>query len=195
MIENVRKQLRTLDAKDFGFSIIKLLAEFKLLIQKIDELGGRYDEEDQFLDFWDCLKTMREKEFSRYVRQEKDAYRKLTRANRGNLESYIRDMTRKEVSMREDNEWNVMSAEDTMIMALVNTLENGNGKKKSGKKKEKSKSKTDKDKEKDKEPTTNPSTEDSFKKRDAKIPEWKKTPPGKDDAKTKEKDGKTYHYC
>lgn len=195
MIENVRKQLRTLDAKDFGFSIIKLLAEFKLLIQKIDELGGRYDEEDQFLDFWDCLKTMREKEFSRYVRQEKDAYRKLTRANRGNLESYIRDMTRKEVSMREDNEWNVMSAEDTMIMALVNTLENGNGKKKSGKKKEKSKSKTDKDKEKDKEPTTNPSTEDSFKKRDAKIPEWKKTPPGKDDAKTIEKDGKTYHYC
>jgi hypothetical protein len=67
MIENVRKELRTLDVKNFGFSVIKMLAEFKTLTQRIDELGGRYDEQEQFLDFWDCLKTMKEKEFRRYV--------------------------------------------------------------------------------------------------------------------------------
>jgi hypothetical protein len=198
MIENVRKQLRTLDAKHFGFSIIKMLAEFKLLMQKIDELGGRYDEEDQFLDFWDCLKTMREKEFSRYVRQEKDAYRKLTRVNRGNLETYIRDMTRKEVAMKEDSEWNVMSAEDSMIMALVNTLESGKGKKKGDKKKGKDKS-SNKDKSDSKDSSKQEAkpeltSEEKQKKYEAKIPDWKKIAPT-DGKLTMVKNGKTYYWC
>ena len=191
MIENVRKQLRTLNVKDFGFSVIKMLAEFKLLIQKIEELGGRYDEEDKFLDFWDCLKTMKEKEFSRYVRQEKDNFRKLNRNQRDNLESYIRDMSRKEVAMKEDNEWNVMSPEDTMIMALVNSLEQ-KSKSKNLKQKEKVKDKKKFDKKKD---NSNESTDDKEKKRDMKIPSWKKEGPKSGESKTKEKDGKTYHWC
>jgi hypothetical protein len=193
MIENVRRQLRTLDVKNFGFSVIKMLAEFKLLIQKIDELGGRYDEEDQFLDFWDCLKTMKEREFARYVKQEKDAYRKLTRTNRGTLESYIRDMTQKEVSMKEDNEWNVMSPEDTMIMALVSTLEHSNSSKKKKKKSEdKSEKKSDDKSSNDKDKL---SDAEKLKRKDAKIPDWKKKAPTSGASKTLEKDGKTYYWC
>ena len=197
MIENVRRQLRTLDVKDYNFSVIKMLSEFKLLVQKIDELGGTYDIEDQYLDFWDCLKTMKEKEFCRYVRQEKDAYRKLTRANRPNLDVYIRDMTKKEVAMKEDKEWNVMSAEDTMIMALVNTLEtkgkaSKSDKDKTKKKASKDKSKKDKDKDKD---TSELSDAEKQKRRDARIPDWKKESPKKDESKSKEKDSKTYHWC
>jgi hypothetical protein len=193
MIENVRKQLRNLDVKHFGFSIIKMLAEFKLLMQKIDELGGRYDEEDQFLDFWDCLKTMKEKEFSRYVRQEKDSYRKLARVDRGHIETYIRDMSRKEVSMKEDSEWNVMSVEDTMVMALVSALESSNkGKKEKKKEKSKSKSNDKKDSSDDKKELTD---EEKLKRKEAKIPDWKKQAPKKGESKTMVKDGKTYHHC
>ena len=86
MIENVRKQIRVLDVKDFGFSIIKMLAEFKNLMTRIGELGGTYDDDDKFLDFWECLRTMKEKEFARYVKQEKDIYRKKSRATRGRVE-------------------------------------------------------------------------------------------------------------
>ena len=57
MIENVRKKLRELNVKDYGYSIIKMLAEFKLLKQRIGELGGTYNEDDQFLDFWESMKT------------------------------------------------------------------------------------------------------------------------------------------
>ena len=66
---------------------------------------------------------MKEKEFKRYVKSKKDAYRKLSRANRGNVNTYIRDFSKKELDMKEDNEWNVVSQEDAMIMALVNSLE------------------------------------------------------------------------
>ena len=195
MIENVRRQLRSLNVKDYGFSIIKMLAEFKTLMQKIDKLGGRYDVEDQFLDFWDCLKTMKEKEFSRYVRQEKDNYRKLGRGNRPTLDDYIRDMSKKEVAMKEDGEWNTMSPEESMIMALVNTLEGVDNssndkanKKKKKKKKKNNESKKDDDKKDD-------DDEEKQKKYDAKIPSWKLDAPGPSDPKSKVVDGKTYYFC
>ena len=90
---------------------------------RIGELGGTYDDDDKFLDFWECLRTMKEKEFARYVKQEKDIYRKKSRATRGRVEDYMRDMNNKEVAMKSDNEWNIMSPEDAMVMALVNVLE------------------------------------------------------------------------
>lgn len=104
LIENVRKQLRSLNVKDYGFSIIKMLADFKNLKRRISELGGTYDADDQFLDFWDAVKTMKEKRFSMYVTNEKDIFRKLSRANRGSIDEYIRDMTSKQVAMEADNE-------------------------------------------------------------------------------------------
>jgi hypothetical protein len=33
-----------------------MLAEFKNLKRRIGELGGTYDTDDQFLDFWDAVK-------------------------------------------------------------------------------------------------------------------------------------------
>ena len=40
LVESVRHQLRALDVKDFGFSVIKMLAEFKNLADRVCELGG-----------------------------------------------------------------------------------------------------------------------------------------------------------
>ncbi len=74
-VQNLRDQLRSLDVKDYIYSVIKMLADFKNLTQRINELGGHYDQQEQFLDFWDCLKTIKKKEVSRYcVCQEKDIY-------------------------------------------------------------------------------------------------------------------------
>jgi hypothetical protein len=123
LIKAVCTQLRELNVKNFGYSVIQMLAEFKKLQTRIGELGGTYDLDDQFLDFWACLRTMKEKEFARYVRQERDTYRKLARSNRGRIETYMRDMCDKEVAMKADSEWNVMSPEDAMVMLLVNALD------------------------------------------------------------------------
>ena len=186
MIEKVRKQIRVLDVKDFGFSIIKMLAEFKNLMTRIGELGGTYDDDDKFLDFWECLRTMKEKEFARYVKQEKDIYRKKSRATRGRVEEYMRDMNNKEVAMKSDNEWNIMSPEDAMVMALVNVLEETKIQKKNY------------DNKKSKDTGNNKvqlSDEEKFKKKDAKIPDWKKVSPKEGGSKTKVVEDKTYYWC
>jgi hypothetical protein len=158
-----------------------MLAEFKNLKTRISELGGTYDADDQFLDFWECLKTMKEKEFARYVKQEKDIYRKLSRTNRGRIETYMRDMSNKEVAMKSDNEWNVMSPEDAMVMALVNVLEQTNKSNPPKSHKDDSKSSL--------------SDEDKLKRKDGKIPDWKKVPPKEGESKIKEYNDKTYYYC
>jgi hypothetical protein len=190
LIETVRTQLRDLNVKDFGFSVIQMLAEFKNLQTRIGELGGTYDVDDQFLDFWACLRTMQEKEFARYVRQERDAYRKLARSNRGRVETYMRDMCDKEVAMKADNEWNVMSAEDAMVMSLVNALEAVTKTERRAKKKASNESDKDKSKQSDKN-----DKETEKKRRDDRIPEWKKIPPKEGEPITKEVDGKTYYWC
>ena len=193
LVENARELLHTLNVKDFGYSVIKMLAEFKNLRTRVSELGGDYSEDDQYLDFWRCLKTMQEKEFSRYVKQEKDAFRKLKKGSRPKIEEYMRDMSQKEVSMRTDNEWNVMSPEDSMLLALVNSLDkSNNGKKTKNKNNKKKQSEKDTDKESDEK------KRDPKKKRlskDARIPDWKKVAPKNGEPKTKVVDGKTYHFC
>jgi hypothetical protein len=191
LIETVRRQLRTLNVKDFGFSVIKMLAEFKNLKRRIGELGGTYDVDDQFLDFWDAVKTMKEKKFAQYVSNEKDQFRKLARANRGHIEVYIRDFTSKEVAMVTDNEWNVMSPEDTMVMALVNLIDAND--KNNSKNDSKNNSKNDKgraDSKKD-----NLSSEEKQKRYEDRIPAWKKVAPKDEEPTTMTKDGKTYFWC
>lgn len=190
LVEAVREEIRDMNVKDFGFSVIKMLAHFKLLIKRLDELGGTYSRDEKFLDFWKMLKTMKEEEFHRYVKNEKDLYDKTAKADRGTLDSYIRDMQRKETAMRSDDEWNVMSSKDAMVMALVNMIE-----KQSAGTKKKSTQKSDKDSAddvKDEKPLTE---EEKAKRRESKIPKWKKTQPSEDDDKTKEVDGRTYHWC
>ena len=184
LIETVRRQLRTLNVKDFGFSVIKMLAEFKNLKRRIGELGGTYDADDQFLDFWDSVKTMKEKKFAQYVSNEKDQFRKLARANRGNVETYIRDFTSKEVAMETDNEWNVMSPEDAMVMALVNLID----------KKDKDTTKGDGGR-KDKLKKDDLSPEEKQKRYEDRIPAWKKVDPKDGEATTMTKDSKEYFWC
>ena len=106
-------------------------------------------------------------------------------------------MSKKEVAMKEDGEWNTMSPEETMIMALVTSLEsatktddgNSNNKKKKNKKR-KDKSKNDNSSDDKKEDDA-----EKKKKYDSKIPAWKLIAPSSSDPKTKEVDGKTYHFC
>ena len=61
LIDQVRTPLRELDVKDFDYSVIKILAEFKNLQTRVGELGGTYDIDDQYLDFWAYLKTVKKK--------------------------------------------------------------------------------------------------------------------------------------
>ena len=180
LIENVRKQLRSLNVKDYGFSIIKMLAEFKNLKRRINELGGTYDMDDQFLDFWDSVKTMNEKRFSQYVVTEKDNFRKLARANRGNVDDYIRDMTSKQVAMEADKEWNKMSPEDAMVMALVTMMDDT-----------KHPNKGTGSHKQDEEL----SPEERLKRYESRIPEWKKQAPKEGESDSVKKNDKTYHWC
>ena len=157
---------------------------------RINELGGTYDADDQFLDFWESLRTMKEKEFSRYVRQEKDNFRKLPRNRRGRIDQYIRDMSNKEVAMKADNEWNVLSQEDAMIMALVNTLE-----KKVTKSPHKNKSKSKKEKNEDNSSNESKANDNKESKKRFKVPEWKLQPPKDGEPREKLVEGKTYYWC
>jgi hypothetical protein len=137
---------------------------------------------------------MKEKEFTRYVKQEKDLYRKLPRTGRGNINKYIRDFCDKEVAMKTDHEWNVMSPEDTMVMALVNLLEDkdSNSSNETKTKPKSTNPSTDKESKPEKKPLSN---EEKAKRRDAKIPDWKKVPPKEGESSTIVKDNRTYHYC
>jgi hypothetical protein len=80
-----------------------------------------------------------------------------------------------------------------MIMALVSTLEQSTSSKKKKKNQEdKSEKKSDDNSLKAKEKL---SDAEKWKKKDAKIPDWKKKAPAPSASKTMEKDGKTYYWC
>jgi hypothetical protein len=49
------------------FDSCKMLAEFKNPRTRIQELDETYDEDDQFFDFGECLETIQDKEFARYI--------------------------------------------------------------------------------------------------------------------------------
>ena len=72
LVSKVKKQLRHLNVKDFGFDVKKMLAEFKNLITRISDLSGEYSIDDQFLDLWEATSTMKEKEFTRFVKNLED---------------------------------------------------------------------------------------------------------------------------
>ena len=79
MIETERNKLKSLNIKDFGYSVIKMTAEFKNIQTRVEDLGGTYSTDEQFLDFWNAMKTMKEKEFAHYVKNQKDEYRETPR--------------------------------------------------------------------------------------------------------------------
>ena len=129
LVESAKSQLRRLNVRDFGFNVQKMLSEFKNLRSRVSELGGSYSEDDQFLDLWNCVKTMKEKEFTTFVKNLQDDQAMLPRATRDSVDQIITKLKAKQTRMTTNNEWNVISPEETMIMALVSHLEqqsNGN---------------------------------------------------------------------
>lgn len=197
LIEEVKMEIRKLHVKDFGFSVIKMLAHFKMLMKRLQELGATYDDDEKFFDFWAMCRTMKEEEFTRYVKASKDTYNKTAKAQRDSLATYMRDMQRKETAMRTDGEWNVMSPRDAMVMALVNMVENRSSK---GSNKDRNKSGQPKDKasdgnDSDGDSKPPPSNDKSKRRRERKVPEWKMQAPSKGESLTQERDGRKYHWC
>ena len=47
-----------------------MLAEFKNMKTRIFDLGGEYSMDDQFLDLWNSVKILKEKEFVCQLRDE-----------------------------------------------------------------------------------------------------------------------------
>ena len=99
--------------------------------------------------------------------------------------------------MRTDKDWNVMSPKDSMLLALINSLDtkssNSKNKSKNRNKDKRGEDKTtsDKDTSSDKE-----KVEAAKKKKeryDKKIPDWKKVAPKQNEPKTKVIDEKTCH--
>ena len=122
LVDEVNTKLRKLHIKDYGYSAQKLMAEFQNLIENIDNLGGDYSTDEKFLDFWASLKTMKEPEFLRFVKQEQDNYRKQPRGSRSPIEEIMTIISDKEIAMRADNEWNTPSETQSQIMALYSML-------------------------------------------------------------------------
>ena len=189
LVAKTKSALRNLNIKDFGYDAKKMLAEFKNLKIRVSDLGGDYSTEDQFLDLWTCTRTMKEKEFNRYVRQLQDEEARKAKANRATVDEIIREIADKQTQMETDQEWNVMSPEDTMLMALTGLLDTK--KSASGNKKKKKSQNEDKD-ESSKQLDA---TAAKQKNKEDRFPAWKKTPPTDGESTTKIVDNRTYHWC
>ena len=117
LVSKVKKQLRHLNVKDLGFDVKKMLAEFKNLITRISDFSGEYSIDDQFLDLWEATSTMKEKEFTRFVKNLEDDESAKQITNRDTIEEVIRKIGAKQTRMETKGEWNAVSQEDAMIMA------------------------------------------------------------------------------
>ncbi len=179
LVSKTKTAIRNLNVKDFGFNVKKMLAEFKNLKTRIYDLDGQYSRDDQFLDLWNAVATLREKEFTRFVQQLEDDEARKDVTNRSSIDEVIREICAKQTRMETKNNWNVMSKEDTIIMTLMGMVENGNG----------SQSKKAK--------TGGDTGTDSVKasKRAYVVPEWKKVSPKSGEPTTKVVDNRTYHWC
>ena len=85
---------------------------------RIFDLGVQYSKDDQFLDLWSSVRTLKEKELTRFVRQLKDNEARKDVTKRESIDAIIREICAKQTRMEVDNEWHVMSEEDTIIMSL-----------------------------------------------------------------------------
>jgi len=83
--------------------------------------------------------------------------------------------------MEVDNEWNVMSEEDNIIVSLMGLVQHTNGSGKSKKTKNN--------------PSTASGDQGGSKRKQYVVPEWKKQPPGSGAPKTKIVDDGTYNWC
>ena len=181
LVAKAKTEIRNLNVKNFGFDIKKMLAEFKNMKTRISDLGGEYSRDDQFLDLWNSVRTLKEKEFTRFVRQLRDEEARKDVTAREPIENIIRDICAKQTRMEVDNEWNVMSEEDNIIVSLMGLVQSTNGSGKSKKNKNN--------------PSTTSGEHGGSKRKPYTVPEWKKEPPAPGASKTKIVDDRTYNWC
>ena len=135
--------------------------------------------------------TMKEKQFARYVKNQRDEYRKLRRGNCPLIDNFIGDMIQKEVFMRADGEWNVLSKEDATILALVTAIENANKQNAQTFDNDNSAGKSSAE-NKDGAPSRR-KKKNKFEKSDYVTPAWKFV--NESNVKEKIVEGKTYYWC
>ena len=58
MIETERNKLKSLNVKDHGYIVIKMMTEFNNIRTRVEDLGGTYSSDEQYLDFWNAMKTI-----------------------------------------------------------------------------------------------------------------------------------------
>ena len=116
LIEKVKNELSSLDVKDFNQSIAKMSAQFTILSRRVVEYGGTYSDDEKFRDMWKALATMKEKVFTEYVQRKHDDIRDGTKA-KGTVDEWWKVFKDKEISMRADQKWNVMSQEDALLIS------------------------------------------------------------------------------
>ena len=186
LIETMRSNIKKMDVKDYGYSAKAMLTEFKNQQVRLEELGDTYSDSDKFRDLFQMLKTVKEKQFKDYVKKKRDEYYDCAESERhkaGQFDTYVDSFRRKETTMRNDGEWNKPSEDEAMVVALIShvlgdkksTGDKGGSNKNSNKQGSNKKKKVQKEK--------------------GKYPEWKLEKPKDDSSTTKEKDGRTYHWC
>ena len=188
LVEAAKSELRTLNVKNYGFDVQKMLSDFKNIRSRVVELGGTYSEDNQFLDLWQCVRTMKEREFTTFVKNLKDQEAMKPRASRETVDQIIAAICAKQTRMISDKEWNVLSPEETMIMTLATFIENNPGGK-TKKKKDNKKNDSKKDEKKD------TKKDDQSNEKESKVALWKRTAPKPGEPTTMERNGRTYHFC
>ena len=189
LIELAKSDLRELNVKDYNFDVQKMLADFKNLRARVRDLGGTYSADDQLLDLWQCVKTMKEREFTNFVKHLKDQEAMKMKTNRSTVDQLITMLAAKQTRMKSDKEWNVVSPEEAMVMSLVSFIEKKEGKSTSSSKKGK---KTDTDTTSTKPEEGKRLTDEEY---DARLPAWKKEKPKEGDPATVERNDRKYHWC
>ena len=123
LVSEHKTTVRSLHIKNFGYSAITMMAEFKNLYDQVKDLAGDYSDDELYHDVWTSLLTIHEPEFKRYVKRERDDWWKKPRGSRDSLTKLIKTISAKEISMKADEEWNRMSEQDSQILALVTHVE------------------------------------------------------------------------
>ena len=191
LVAGVKKQLRSLNVKDFNYDVKRMLAEFKNLTTRVTDLGGTLSNDDQLLNLWSACATMREKEFTRFVGELEDREAEKDPASRDSINDLIRKISAKQTRMETKNSWNAMSQEDIMLMSLVGMLESKKSKEKASKSTKSASAMVVTDAENQMIDAS--STSNKTKRKE--IPEWKKQPPAEGEPKEKMVNNRQYYWC
>ena len=184
LVAGVKKQLRTLNVKDYNYDVKRMLADFKNLSSRVTDLGGSQSKDDKLLNLWAACGTMKEKEFTRFVGELEDREAEKDPTHRSSINELIKKIYAKQTRMEIKNTWNAMLQEDAMIMSLVGYLEQAkDAPKKSGSSSNGNSS--------SKESNGN----NSKPKNSYVVPEWKKEAPKAGEPKEKMVGNRKFYWC